>query len=71
MILLDHVSKFGMHVALALANACTVANTSTTWQIKPVQAKCDFLTLGSGLHELYINLLEEGTIDTELKDIHL
>ena len=36
------------------------ANISTTWQIMNVQAKCDLLTLDSGLNESYVKLLQEG-----------
>ena len=35
-------------------------NTSTTWQIQNVQAKCDIIALDSGLNESYMKLLEEG-----------
>ena len=44
----------------APASAFTNANTSTTWQIQNVQAKCDIVSLDSGLNESYIKLLEEG-----------
>ena len=36
------------------------ANTSTTWQIMNVQAKCDLVTPDSCLYKSYIKLLEEG-----------
>ena len=45
---------------VAFANAgFTVVNTSISWQIQNVQAKCDLVTLDSGLHESYVKLLEE------------
>ena len=37
----------------------TVVNTSSTWQIQNVQAKCDLVALDSGLRESYIKLAEE------------
>ncbi len=36
----------------------TAANTSVTWSILNVQAKCDLVTLDSGLNGSYIKLLE-------------
>ena len=45
---------------VAFANAgFTAVNTSISWQIQNVQAKCDLVTLDSGLHESYVKLLEE------------
>ncbi|MFM7979989.1 MAG: hypothetical protein ACKPKO_11805, partial [Candidatus Fonsibacter sp.] len=38
----------------------TAANTAKTWEILKVQAKCDLVTLDSGLHDSYIKLLEYG-----------
>ena len=38
----------------------TALNTSTTWQVVNVQAKCDLVTLDSGLNKSHIKLLEEG-----------
>ena len=43
-----------------LAHASTALNTSITWQIQNVQAKCDLVTLDSGLNESYIKLLKEA-----------
>ena len=50
---------------------CAVANTSTTWEIANVQAKCDNMTLDSGLNESYIKLLDEGKTYTKLQQLHL
>ena len=45
---------------VAFANeGFTVVNTSITWQIQNVQAKCDLVALDSGLRESYIKLVEE------------
>ena len=38
----------------------TDANTAKTWEILNVQAKCDLVTLDSGLNDSYIKLLEDG-----------
>ena len=38
----------------------TANTTSTTWSILNVQAKCDIVTLDSGLNDSYIKLLEDG-----------
>ena len=38
----------------------TSINASTTWSILNVQAKCDLVTLDSGLNESYSKVLEEG-----------
>ena len=51
---LDHIKSelvnYQGGVALP-ANAFTNPNISTTWQIQNVQAKCDLVTLDSGLSE--------------------
>ncbi|MFM7986885.1 MAG: hypothetical protein ACKPKO_46985, partial [Candidatus Fonsibacter sp.] len=38
----------------------TDGNTAKTWEILNVQAKCDLVTLDSGLNDSYIKLLEDG-----------
>ena len=57
--LISNFTNYQGGVALP-ANAFTNAETSTTWQIQNVQAKCDLVTLDSSLNESYIKLLEEG-----------
>ena len=55
------MSNFGNYAAGgAPANPFAAGNTSITWQIQNVQAKCDIVSLDSGLNESYIKLLEEG-----------
>ena len=41
-------------------NGSNDGHTSTTWEILNVQAKCDLVTLNSGLNDSYIKLLEKG-----------
>ena len=45
-------------VSNMVVQVLAAASTSTTWQIQNVHAKCDFVTLDSGLNESYIKLLE-------------
>ena len=46
----------------------TNVNTSTTWQIQNVQAKCDIIALDSGLNESYMKVVRitEETGGTQL-----
>ena len=43
----------------APATGITNVNTSTTWQIQHVQAKCDIIALDSGLNEYSMTFVEE------------
>ena len=54
------VSNFGVYVGGAPATGITNDNTSTTWQILNVQAKCDIKALDGGRNESYTKLLEKG-----------
>ena len=66
------ISNFANHaLGNAPASAFTNANTSTTWQIQNVQAKCDIVSLDSGLNKSYIKLLEESKTHAELQHLHL
>ena len=56
---LDPIISYFANYALggAPASAFTNANTSTTWRIQNVQAKCDIVSLDSVLNASYIKLL--------------
>ena len=55
------ISVFWKYAVRALpGGAFTYVSTSKTWQTQNAQAKCDLVSLDSGLNKSYIKLLEEG-----------